>query len=213
MPSWSLSKQRLSPTPHPCRRLAAYSPKEEEMRTLDDKTLLLDRAEFAAMQAAMQTDPTVLRETILERAVKAGKILAAQRDHYRSRYQRDRAGTVQLLASLAPGVKPSDARTLREMERQQGDELLASARAAFPELRGRQADAAQPPVRPAAPRTRRAGWYRRVNGAPVVKDVGRSRVSAWQNYVPPDRGDPRPHAMDGLPTGPAPFPAGLNVGD
>ena len=183
------------------------------MRTLDDKTLLLDRAEFAAMQTAMQTDPTVLRETILERAVKAGKILAANRDHYRSRYNRDRAGTVQLLASLAPGVKPSDARTLREMERRQDDELLASARNAFPELRGRQAGGDEPPVRPAAPRTRRAGWYRRVNGSPVVKDMGPSRVSAWQNYEPPNRGEPRQHFVDGLESGPAPFPAGLNIRD
>jgi hypothetical protein len=118
------------------------------MRTLDDKTILLDRAELAAMQ----TDPNVLRETILERAVATGKILAAQRDHYRERYNRDRAGTVRLLASLAPGVKPSDARSLREFERQQGDELLASARAAFPELRRRQANRAlHPRGRPVLP--------------------------------------------------------------
>jgi hypothetical protein len=168
------------------------------MRTLDAKTLLLNPVEFAAMQ----TDPTVARETILENAVQAGKIPAASRDAYRSRYQRDRAGTVQLLASLAPGVKPSDARTLREMERQQGDELLASARAAFPELRGRQADAAQPPVRPAAPRTRRAGWYRRMNGAPVKKNPASVFSSPFVDKK-----------SNKLSSGPAPFPAGLNVGD
>lgn len=115
------------------------------MRTLDAKTLLLDRVEFATMQ----TDPSVLREAILERAVKAGKILAAHRDHYRERYQRDQPGTVHLLASLAAGVKPSDARTLREMERRQDAELLASARNFFPELR-RRANAALPPVLPVA---------------------------------------------------------------
>lgn len=123
------------------------------MRTLNDKTLLLNPAEFAAMQ----TDPAVARETILENAVQAGKITAASRDHYRSRYQRDRAGTVQLLASLAPGVKPSDARTLREMERRQDDELLASARNAFPELR-RRASAARPPVLPVASAHRAVRW-------------------------------------------------------
>jgi hypothetical protein len=47
----------------------------------------------------MQTDPTVLRETILERAVAAGKIPAAHRDDYRQRYDRDRAGKVRLLAA------------------------------------------------------------------------------------------------------------------
>jgi hypothetical protein len=109
--------------------------------------------------------------------------------------------------TLAAGQKLVDA------ERQQADELLASARNAFPELRGRQADRATPPVRPAAPRTRRAGWYRRVNGAPVVKDAGRARMPLWQNYVPPDRGDPGQHFISDLESGPAPFPAGLNVRD
>jgi len=143
------------------------------MRTINESTILLDPAEFAAMQ----TDPAVARETILENAVQAGKILAAHRDHYRERYQRDRAGTVALLASLAPGVKPSDARTLREAEERNGDELLASARAAFPELR-RRANAALPPVLPV---------------------VSAHRALRW----PADQSD--------LLSGPAPFPAGLEV--
>jgi hypothetical protein len=179
------------------------------MRTLDDKTILLDQDELAVMRV----NPRVLRETVLEHAVQAGKIPAARRDAYRQQYMRDRLGTVRLLASLAPGVKPSDARTLQEVERQQDDELLATARAAFPELRRRQAAGATPPVRPAAPRTRRAGWYRRVNGAPVVKDAGRSRAPLWQNYTPPDRGEPAAHFVDTMESGPAPFPAGLNVRD
>jgi hypothetical protein len=177
------------------------------MRTLNDQTLLMNAAEMAVMQ----TDPTVLRETILERAVATGKIPAAHRDHYRERYDRDRAGTVALLASLAPGVRPSDARRLQQMERRHGDELLASARSAFPELR-RRASAPPPPVQPVAS-THRAGWYRRTNGSPIVKDAGRSLAPWWQNYAPPKRGEPGQHFVDGLESGPAPFPAGLNVGD
>jgi hypothetical protein len=166
------------------------------MRTLNDKTILLNRAEMAVMQ----TDPTVLRETILERAVARGKILAAHRNHYRQRYNRDRVGTVALLASLSPGITPAQSKTLHDFERQHDDEMLASARAAFPELR-RQAGGAPPPVRPVAS-THRAGWYRRTNGSPVVKDAGRSLAPWWQNYDPPER-----------PTGPTPFPAGLNVSE
>src|SRR5688572_11510083 len=138
------------------------------MRTLNDKTLLLDRAEMAVMQ----TNPTVLRETILERAVVSGKILAAHRDHYRERYNRDRTGTVALLASLEPGVTPTEAETLHDFERQHDDEMPASARSVFPELR-RRASGGRPPVRPVAS-THRAGWYRRTNGSPVVKDAGRA---------------------------------------
>ena len=93
--------------------------------------------------------------------------------------------------TLAAGQK------LVDFERQQDDELLASARAAFPELT-RRANTAQPPVSPVAS-VHRAGWYRRTNGQPVVKDAGRSHTPFW----PTDRSD--------LPTGPAPFPAGLEV--
>jgi hypothetical protein len=106
--------------------------------------------------------------------------------------------------TLAAGQKLVDA------EREQQAELLAAARAAFPELRRRASTSLPPPVQPVVS-AHRAGWYRRVNGAPVVKDVGPSRVSAWQNYVPPDHGDPGPHTMDTMQTGPAPFPAGLEV--
>lgn len=108
--------------------------------------------------------------------------------------------------TLAAGQK------LVEAERQKDDELLASARAAFPELRRRANTAQPPPVSPVAS-VHRAGWYRRVNGAPVVKDVGRSRAPVWQNYVPPDRGEPPQHFVSNLESGSAPFPAGLNVGD
>lgn len=105
--------------------------------------------------------------------------------------------------TLAAGQKLVDA------ERQQDAELLAAARGCFPELR-RRADASQPPVGPVAS-VHRAGWYRRTNGQPVVKDAGRSRAPLWENYVPPDRGDPPQHFVDGLESGPAPFPAGLEV--
>ena len=114
--------------------------------------------------------------------------------------------------------------------RQQDADLLAAARNAFPELR-RRAGASQPPrVEPVASANvagegessggashssaaHRAGWYRRVNGSPVVKDAGPTRVSAWQNYEPPNRGEPPQHFVDTLESGPAPFPAGLNVRD
>lgn len=125
------------------------------MQTLNDTAILLDRAEMAVVQ----TDPTVLRETILERAVASGKILAAHRDHYRERYKRDRTGTVALLASLAPGVTPAQAKTLHEFERRQEDDLLVAARGAFPELaarerramRGRRTTRPLPPVRSVSP--------------------------------------------------------------
>lgn len=68
---------------------------------------------------------------------------------------------------------------------------------AFPELR-RRASAALPPVQPVAS-AHRAGWYSRRNGQPVKKDVAPSRAPWWQGYK-----------FD-LPTGPAPFPAGLEV--
>jgi hypothetical protein len=163
------------------------------MRTINESTIWLDPAEHAIMC----TEASVLRETILERAVQAGKIPAARRDAYRQQYKRDRLGTVRLLASLAPGVKPSDARRLREAEERNGDDLLASARAAFPELR-RRATRSDPPVVPVAS-THRAGWYSRRNGMPVVKDVAPSRTPWWLTY-----------SFD-LPTGPAPFPDGLDV--
>jgi hypothetical protein len=179
------------------------------MRTINESTIWLDRAELAVIRV----DPSVLRETMLERAVQTGKIPATRRDAYRQQYKRDPLGTVRLLASLSPGPKPSDAKILHEFERRQDHELLASARAAFPELRRRHDGGATLPLRPAAPRTRRAGWYRRTNGAPVVKDAGRSRAPLWQNYVPPERGDPPQHFVTDLESGPAPFPAGLNVRD
>jgi hypothetical protein len=117
--------------------------------------------------------------------------------------------------TLAAGQK------LEDFARQRDNEMLAAARGAFPELRGRGANGVGlPPVRPLPPAhaadegsrstgaaslpaaPTRAGWYRRTNGSPVVKDAGRSRAPFWQGYVPPDR-----------PTSPTPFPAGLNVGD
>lgn len=70
-------------------------------------------------------------------------------------------------------------KVLVDAERQQADELLASARNAFPELR-RRASAARPPV---------------LSVASAHRAVRR----------PPDQ--------SGLLSGPAPFPAGLNVGD
>jgi hypothetical protein len=77
----------------------------------------------------------------------------------------------------------------------------------------RRAGASLPPLMQPVASAHRAGWYRRVNGSPVVKDVGPSRVSAWQNYVPPNRGEPGQHFVDGLESGPAPFPSGLNIRD
>jgi hypothetical protein len=64
-------------------------------------------------------------------------------------------------------------KTLHEFERRQEDDLLAAARAAFPELR-RRSNAALPPVVPVGS-THRAGWYSRRNGMPVKK-TSRPRV-------------------------------------
>lgn len=163
------------------------------MRTINESTIWLDPAELAAMRM----EPGVLRETILERAVQTGKIPAARRDAYRQQYKRDRLGTVRLLASLAPGVTPAQSRRIVEVAREADKELLASARNAFPELR-RRATRSHPPVVPVAS-THRAGWYSRRNGMPVVKDVAPSRAPWWLTY-----------SFD-LPTGPAPFPDGLEV--
>ena|SRR6266511_5144155 len=154
-------------------------------------------------------EPVAIRETVLERAVAAGLIPDSRRDDYRAMWERDLEGTVAVLASLAPGPKPSDVQTLHDFERQQGDELLASASAAFPELR-RRASRGLPPVRPVAP-THRAGWYRRTNGSPVVKDAGRATAPWWQNYVPPDRG--LAPQREGLEAEAAPFPDGFNIRD
>jgi hypothetical protein len=186
------------------------------MRTLDDGTILLNAAE----REVMRMEPDVLREAILERAVASGKIQSRDRDRYRERYSRDQPGTVALIASLAPGVSPAQAEQLSEMAQLVGEDLLAFARAAFPELRRRHVgwsslsqvrsvslarvagEGRIATTRPPAPMARRAGWYSRRNGAPVVKDAGSSLAPWWQNYSPPER-----------PTGPTPFPAGLNVGD
>lgn len=54
----------------------------------------------------LRMSPDVLRETILDRAVQAGKIPAERRDQYRTLYDRDQPGAVRLIASLSPGVPP-----------------------------------------------------------------------------------------------------------
>jgi hypothetical protein len=175
------------------------------MRTLNDKTIWLDQNELAVLR----TDANVLRETVIERAVASGRIPATSRDRYRERYQRDQRGTVHLLAGLAPGVTPARTQRLADFERRQDDDLLAAARAAFPELRGRRASGGESPVRPVSPA--HAGWYRRTNGAPVVKDAGTSRAIAWQNYSP-DLPNGLAPQREGLEARPAPFPDGLNIG-
>jgi len=101
--------------------------------------------------------------------------------------------------ALAAGQKLADA------ERQEDEELLASARANFPELRRRLRvlpPVASAPVagegelRPPSPPVA-AGWYRR-RGGRTLKDVAPARTPWWPTDVAEV-------------TVPAPFPAGLEV--
>jgi hypothetical protein len=103
----------------------------------------------------------------------------------------------------------------REVEERTEQEMLASARATFPELRRRQARVPDsPPVRPGTaahvvgegvngsapslPTTHRAGWYSRRGGAPVKKDVQREGAPGWGPDAPSWEAPSR-------------FPDGLNV--
>jgi hypothetical protein len=160
----------------------------------------------------MRMSPDVVRETVLERAVATGKIPPERRDYYREQYQRDQPGTVHLLASLAPGVKPSDAKKLANAERQQDEDVLTAARNVFPELR-RRTRSLPPPVAsatvagegegstaaPLPSAAHRAGWYRRRGSSSrTLKDVAPARTPWW------------PTGSADVPI-PAPFPAGLEV--
>lgn len=165
--------------------------------------------------AATSKDPAAVREAILARAVQAGKITAGSLELFRQQYERDRTGTVALLAAFAPGFAHS-AFARAAMAEQAEAELLAGARAAFPELErhGRKSSrgSSAPPSRAHLPTTGvgskdsqavsppaiRAGWYRRENGQPVRKGIQRSRSPLWPTVLAD-------------PTGPAPFPAGLEV--
>lgn len=136
--------------------------------------------------------PDAMCETILDRAVQAGKIPTARREHYREMYKRDQPGTVRLLASLAPGINSRQLQQLVASQRDHDEEVLAAARNSFPELQRRSRSAA-----PASPV--KAGWYsRREKGQPVRKGVQPSRSVLWPS---------------GTPAAPesAPFPQGLNV--
>jgi hypothetical protein len=53
----------------------------------------------------MLSDHELRREHVLNEAVRAGKFTAARAAHYRALYDRDPAGTEQVLAMLAPALE------------------------------------------------------------------------------------------------------------
>lgn len=59
------------------------------------------------MGNATTTDAEIIREHILDEAVKAAKFPASRKAHYRSLYDQDPKGTKATIASLAPGLPES----------------------------------------------------------------------------------------------------------
>lgn len=65
------------------------------------------KADAEAGREALEAHKVAERSAIVEAAIKEGKVAPARRDHWLAALEADKDGTVEVLASLAPGLIPS----------------------------------------------------------------------------------------------------------
>jgi hypothetical protein len=94
-------------TPAPVVEPVVVSPAIPEGMALIDQSILDDlRQGVAASRELVVERDNQLRASVLDGAIKAGKIPPARRDHYEALFKADPEGTKTLLASLESGLVP-----------------------------------------------------------------------------------------------------------
>jgi hypothetical protein len=81
-------------------------PGQADFARVDPATLAQLQADASAGRAAREEQMTARRHEVVEKAIRAGKIPPARRDHYRTLMKTDEEGTTALLDSLTEGVIP-----------------------------------------------------------------------------------------------------------
>jgi hypothetical protein len=78
----------------------------EGMALIDEQTLTELREGVAASNSLLRERDNQIRASVLDGAIKAGKIPPARREHYEAMFKADPEGTTSLLGALQPGLIP-----------------------------------------------------------------------------------------------------------
>jgi len=93
------------------------SPEPDTTASAGEGTVTIDRATFEQLKqgaaAGLRLEASTLdreNDALLDQAIKDGKFPPARREHYKAALGADRAGTVELINKLAPGLVPVELR-------------------------------------------------------------------------------------------------------